>query len=141
MSLSLFASRVDEMKVVLSENLQQGDMTLGECCGLLQCVAVWCSLVQSGAVCCSLLQSVAVCCVLQCVAVACSLLQSVAVRCSVSLTVAVCQSVAVLTQNDTLGAMQRRLDEFVNNIFLSLSRMTNLSNTHSRRCQCHVSLA
>jgi len=135
-SLSLFASRVDEMKVVLSENLQQGDMTLGECCSLLQCAAVCCGLLRSVAVCCSLLWCVTVCCSrMQFVAVCCSLLQCIVVCCSLLM------SVAVLTQNNTLGAMQRRLDEFVNYIFLSLSRMTNLSNTHSRRCQYHVSLA
>jgi len=56
----------------------------GQCCSVLQCVAVCCNVLQCVAVCCSVLQCVAVCCsVLSCVAVCCSVLQHVAACCSV----------------------------------------------------------
>jgi len=51
------------------------DLRTGECCSVLQCVAVCCSVLQCVAVRCSALQCVAVCCsVLQCVAVCCSVI-------------------------------------------------------------------
>ena len=84
----------------------------GDCCSVLQCVAVCCSVLQCVAVCCSVSHCVAVCCiVLQCVTMRCSLLlptslslsvneylhhlqvQCVVMCCSVMQCVAVCCSV------------------------------------------------
>jgi len=38
------------------------DLSIVECCSVLQCVAVCCSVLQCVAVCCSVLHSVAACC-------------------------------------------------------------------------------
>ena len=59
-----------------------GSNCSGNCCIMLQCVAVCCSALQCVAVCCSVLQCVAVCYnVSQCVAVCCSELQCVVLLC------------------------------------------------------------